>query len=402
LLGGSTFGPARPGPWVEGGVNSPDFGETPEAAWPERLASPASRSRAGESRSFAFDAAEDSALQTERAFAVIPCLNEASHIEALIRHLLADSAWRDPLIVVADGGSTDGTVDIVERMAATDRRVRLIENPRRLQSCGVNMAAARFGRGRRWMVRVDAHAGYPADYVSNLLAEALRTGAASVVVGMNTVGQGGFQTAAATAQNSVLGAGGSAHRCGGKADWVDHGHHALFDLDAFFGVGGYDESFGANEDAEYDIRLARSGGRVWLTDAVQVEYYPRTTAHALFRQYVNYGKGRARTLVRHRLKPKLRQLLPVGVAPALLLAPFGLIWPVLALPAVLWAIGCLALGVLLGLKTKRPEALAAGWAAMVMHLAWSVGFWTQVLTRHHAGAPEPQPIPLETLEALHS
>jgi succinoglycan biosynthesis protein ExoA len=230
------------------------------------------------------------------------------------------------------------------------------------------------------MVRVDAHAGYPSAYVSSLLAEARRTGAASVVVAMDTVGRGGFQSAAAAAQNSILGAGGAAHRCGRASGWVDHGHHALFDLEHFFGVGGYDEGFRANEDAEYDVRLGRKGGRIWLSGDVRITYYPRATAGGLFRQYLNYGRGRARTLLRHRLKPKLRQMLPVAVAPAAVVAPFGLLDPPLSLPAAAWIGGCLTAGAVLGLKAKNRAAIGSGVAAAVMHLAWSLGFWQQLLS----------------------
>jgi succinoglycan biosynthesis protein ExoA len=367
----------------------PDRGTGEEARRRWREPEPGGRQAPGP-RSFRSNRSETSALarpeprswapEGDRAFAVIPCLDEAAHIEGLIRHLLDDPDWRDPLVVVVDGGSSDGTAQIVGELAAKDRRVRLLDNPRRLQASAVNLAAARYGRGRRYMVRVDAHAGYPEAYVSRLVAEARRTGAASVVVAMDTVGEGGFQSAAAAAQNSVLGVGGSAHRMGRASGWVDHGHHALFDLENFFGVGGYDESFRANEDAEYDVRLVRDGGRVWLSEAVRVTYYPRSTALGLFDQYLNYGQGRARTLLRHRIRPKLRQLLPAAVFPAAVLAPLGLLAPAMALPAAAWLGGCLIGGLFLGLKSGRPEAFWAGPAAALMHLGWSIGFWRQMVS----------------------
>lgn len=357
------------------------------------------RSRdAGES-AFARPEPRSWAPESDRAFAVIPCLNEAAHIEGLVRHLLDDPDWVDPLVVVADGGSTDGTVQIVRALASDDRRVRLLDNPLKLQSSAVNLAAARYGRGRRFMVRVDAHAGYPSAYVSRLVAEARRTGAASVVVAMDTVGQGGFQSAAAAAQNSLLGVGGSAHRMGRVSGWVDHGHHALFDLEHFFGAGGYDESFRANEDAEFDVRLTGRGGRVWLSEEVRVTYYPRSTALSLFRQYLHYGQGRARTLLRHRQKPKLRQLLPAAVFPAVVLAPLGVIKPPMALPAAAWLGACLAGGVLLGLRTGRRAALGAGVAAAVMHLGWSIGFWRQLVS---GGEVRPSHTSLLAREGLNS
>ena len=76
---------------------------------------------------------------------------------------------------------------------------------------------------------------------------------------MRTKGTGLFQKATALAQNSRLGNGGSQHREGGAGRWTDHGHHALMRLDAFRAVGGYDETFSHNEDAELDYRLAAGG-----------------------------------------------------------------------------------------------------------------------------------------------
>ena len=318
------------------------------------------------------------AQRSRRALIVIPCLNEEALIAGVIGRILEDDGLVDPVVLVADGGSTDRSREIVAEIAARDPRVRLVANPDRLQSAGVNRAAG-LGDDRRWLVRIDAHADYPKNYVSTLIAEAQRTGAHSVVVAMDTVGEEAFQRAVAAAQNSRLGTGGAAHRVGAQAGWVDHGHHALFSREAFLSVGGYDETFSHNEDAELDLRLAREGARIWLTDRTRIVYRPRKTPGALWKQYVSYGKGRCRTALKHYEPLKLRQALPLAVAPAVLGALAApLFWP-LAIPALVWALAALAYGVVLGAKTKDPAvALLSGAAAMIMHLGWSLGFWLQL------------------------
>jgi succinoglycan biosynthesis protein ExoA len=324
---------------------------------------------------------ENATASSDNILIVIPCLNEREHIAKLLAHVQNDTAELDCLVAIADGGSTDGTADILAEITARDPSIKVLFNPKRIQSAGVNLAVRTLGEGRQWLVRLDAHAQYPAGYIKTLIAEAHRTDAASVVVALTSRGAAGFQAAVATVQNSVLGAGGAAHRRPGRAQFVDHGHHALFDLPRFLAVGGYDESASHNEDAEFDIRLTRAGGKIWLTRAVEVVYFPRSTVQALYRQYVLYGRGRAATLVRHRKLPKLRQCLPAGVAPVIAASLVGPWHPIAAIPALSWAVLCMVCGAGLGLRLGPRGALSAGIAALTIHTAWSVGFWREILSR---------------------
>ena len=317
---------------------------------------------------------------------VVPCLNEAAHLPVLLRRLLDDPGAEEALIVVADGGSTDGGQRIVAEMALYETRLKLVDNALKIQGAGVNVAVLRFGEGRRFLVRVDAHADYPADYVARLLQAAEATGAVSVVVPLASRGEGCFQIAAAVAQNSKIGTGGAAHRVGGVGGWIDHGHHALMRIEDFVAVGGYDERFSHNEDAELDLRLTQAGGRIWMQADLAVGYYPRATPGALFRQYFLYGRGRARTVRLHRTRLKLRQAAPLAVAPAVgvallsvALAPLNGLAALGMVPAAVWVGVCAVAGVLAGARARSACGLASGVAAMIMHLGWSLGFLSQTI-----------------------
>ncbi|MBP1852956.1 glycosyltransferase family 2 protein [Rhizobium halophytocola] len=322
----------------------------------------------------------DSGFKIMKTLIVIPCLNEAAHIEALVRQLAANRGTLDMLIVVADGGSSDGTVEIVERLKGEITGLELLSNPKRLQAPAINLAVETYGADRHFLIRIDAHGDYPEDYCRVLLEEAIETGAESVVVGMKTVGSALFQRAAAVAQNSKLGNGGSKHRDGGGGHWVDHAHHALMRIDAFRAVGGYDETFSHNEDAELDHRLRFAGFRLWMTGRTYMIYYPRRTAPALFRQYLGYGRGRARNLLKHRVLPKVRQAIPLAVVPVCIAVLLSFVHWIFAVPFLLWAGLCLAYGVWIAISERNSYGLLAGVAAMIMHFAWSAGFWAEFLS----------------------
>lgn len=318
---------------------------------------------------------------------VVPTLNEARHIGPLLENLLLEAEAMDARIVVADGGSTDGTQAIAAEIAASNPRVTLIHNPKRIQSAAMNLAVAQYGDGVDHVIRIDAHGKYPADYCRVLVAEAKRLDVDSIVVPMTTMGQNTFQRAVATAQNSLVGTGGSAHRTGKSAQQVDHGHHALMRVAAYRAVGGYDESFCFNEDAELDHRLGQAGYRIWLTDATAMTYFPRSTVSGLFRQYFGYGGGRARNILKHRMKPRLRQMLPLVILPAVLLALLSILHWGFLVPLLAWGLACLLLGAVAARQhfgdygLPIAQAPLVGVAAMIMHFAWSSGFWMHLARR---------------------
>ncbi|RUT98985.1 glycosyltransferase family 2 protein [Mesorhizobium sp. USDA-HM6] len=316
---------------------------------------------------------------TPSSLIVVPCLNEAAHIGALLEQLRPAAARLGARIVVVDGGSADGTQAIVEKAAADDPRVILLANPKRIQSAAINLAVSTFGDAADYLIRIDAHGGYPADYCDRLVKEALATGADSVVVSMLTSGTGAVQKAVAAAQNSKLGTGGSKHRHMSAGEWVDHGHHALMRIAAFRAVGGYDESFSHNEDAELDHRLRLAGYRIWMSGRTQMVYYPRSTLKGLFFQYLGYGRGRAKNVLKHRMMPKLRQMIPLLVFPVVLLTFFAPLFVLAAVPFLVWAAVCLGYGVVTAIGQRNPAIALAGVSAMVMHLGWSMGFWLQIL-----------------------
>lgn len=312
------------------------------------------------------------------AVIVIPCLDEEVHIGSLLTQLADNNDPEEFRIVVADGGSQDKTRQIIQRFCRKYPNVILFDNPYKIQSWAVNLCVSEFGDDAEYLIRIDAHCEYPDDYCKQLIDEAKATQADAVVVSMETVGHRLFQKSNAAAQNSKLGNGGAKHRSAVAGQWIDHGHHALMSISAFCDVGGYDVTFRANEDAELDFRLHEAGYRIWLTSRTKCIYHPRQTVTGLFRQYQNYGFGRAQNLMKHRVVPKTRQMIPVTVLPIVLLATFAVFHWAAIIPLLGWVGVCLLYGFYLAYQNRDWSISLAGLSAMTMHLAWSIGFWRQL------------------------
>ncbi|WGH78920.1 glycosyltransferase family 2 protein [Jannaschia ovalis] len=334
-------------------------------------------------------AAPDTTVEPATILVAIPVLNEERFIARTLDMLLAGrKAMRDVQIVVSDGGSTDGTRRIVADYTRRHPNIALIDNPRRRQAAGVNRVVETCAvPAHRYLVRVDAHADYPPGYVLDVVASLIRHEADALATVMDSVGTTCFQRGAAWAVDTPLGSGGSAHRGGTRSGWVDHGHHAGFTLAIWRRAGGYDPDYAANQDAELDHRIRRSGGRIWLDGGIRMGYHMRPGLRSLAWQYWLYGRGRARTTFRHRALPKLRQLIPalavLANLAAILLAP---VLPVLLIiPAVYLAVLAATTLVLLA-RHRSPCALWAGPALLAMHMAWGAGFLWHALTRQGRAA----------------
>ena len=304
----------------------------------------------------------------------MPCFNEEHYIEACIESVQAQDYPGDRIeILVADGRSTDRTREVLGRLAGSDPRIRVIDNPDRLQSAGMNQLIAA-ARGDL-VVRMDVHCEYAPSYVRSCVEVMQRTGADNVGGAQRARARTRFQKALCAALDSPLGVGGAAYRSADKEGYVDTVFLGAFRRAVFEQVGVYDPRAITNEDAELNQRLLASGGRIYLSRDIEVHYYPRDSFAALARQYFKYGQGRARTLLKHRKLPTLRPMLPffmvVGGAVLVVTSPVQPFTPV-ALGA--YAAAC-------GIEAVRVGR-ALGWSAVpivwaifpTLHVSHGVGF----------------------------
>ncbi len=306
---------------------------------------------------------------------VIPCFNEERHIEACLEDVFAQDYPAERIeVLVGDGMSTDRTREKLAEIAARrPGRVRVIDNPPRLQAPGMNtMIEASKGE---IIVRMDVHARYAPDYVSQCVAVLEETGADNVGGAQRAVPESWFQRAVCAALDSPLGVGGASYRDENTEGFVDTVFLGAFRRKILDAVGGYDAKAITNEDAELNQRILGAGGKVFLSRKIVVHYYPRDSFKGLARQYFKYGQGRARTLLKHKRFPTPRPAIPfLMVAGGLTL----LVVPSLRkfAPLAFGLYGAAATVEAVRVSRRHGLALAPVVAAIfpVLHVSHGVGF----------------------------
>ena len=309
-----------------------------------------------------------------RVTIAMPAYNEEKYIGACIASVQAQDYPAELIeILVADGRSTDKTRDILAELTARDPRIKVIDNPERLQAAGLGeMVKQATGEV---IVRMDVHAEYAPDYVSKCVETLERTGADNVGGAQRAKAKSLFQRALCAVLGSPLGVGGAKYRSSDAEGFVDTVFLGAFRRTVFETVGLWDPKAITNEDAELNQRILDSGGQIYLSRDIVVHYFPRDTFKTLAKQYYKYGRGRARTLLKLGTFPTLRPVIPflmtTGAATLVAVPP---LWPLATIAFTTYALATGAEAVRVGGKLG-PAALPLVWAMFpVLHVSHGVGF----------------------------
>ena len=210
---------------------------------------------------------------------LIPCRNEQVYIETCLRSVLAFElpAGLAFEVLVLDGRSEDRTVALARAIAASDPRIQVLDNPGRIQSTAINLGV-RAARGA-WIMRLDAHAVYPSNYLRLCHETALRSGADNVG-GIFITEPGGTRYSAQLVQaltTHKFGVGDSGFRTGAKEDWADTVPYGYYRREVFARLGWLDERLVRAQDYEFNRRIIASGGKILRNPHIQIKYYNQPT-----------------------------------------------------------------------------------------------------------------------------
>jgi len=305
---------------------------------------------------------------------ILPVLNEEEHLEESIRAILAQDYAGEFEIILALGPSKDLTQQIAARLSDEDPRIILVSNPTGQTAAGLNLALLR--STQEIVVRVDAHAEIPQNYLHLIVEILADSGAVNVGGVMGAEGITLFESAVAAAMCSPFGVGGSRFHIGGKAGYVDTVYLGAFRRQAVVDAGGFDERFIRAQDWELNYRLREKGGKIYFDPRLHVTYRPRPNFRRLAQQYFEYGRWRRVIARKYPETVNYRYLAPpfalIGTVLSLFAGTF--IDPSLYLPAATY-ITFIAITPLFISKDLAHYPLLV-FILPTMHFSWGFGFLT--------------------------
>jgi succinoglycan biosynthesis protein ExoA len=335
------------------------------------------------------------------ASVIVACRNEIRDIRCFLDSVIAQSFSGVALeVIVADGMSHDGTRQVLQEYARVDERIRVIDNPGRIVSTGLN-AAIRLARGEI-IVRMDAHTDYAPDYIRRCLEVLEETGADNVGGPARTRASGWLGRAVSAAYHNPFGSGGARFHDEDFEGYVDTVIYGCWRKTTLERLGLFDEALVRNQDDELNLRLVLSGGSIFQSPRIVSWLRTRESLSALFRQYFQYGFWKVAVIRKHRTTASWRHLVPGGfVATNLALLTLAS-WAAAFGPSSLFRVSLLIWGTIGALYLASSIAASfwtarrSGWSVFPLlplvfatyHVAYGLGFLKGLLYR--PGSCQPQ------------
>jgi glycosyltransferase involved in cell wall biosynthesis len=322
---------------------------------------------------------------------VIPVRNEEGSIGQCIERVLANDYPRLIEVLVVDGNSHDETPLVTERASLSDRRIKMLSNKAGLPYTAMNIGV-RAAKGDV-IVRVDARATLPPNYISECVGTLASTGADNVGAVQWQYGETLIGRAVAFATRDWFGNGGAAFRLGRVSGFTDTVYLGCFRRTLVAKIGEFDASGPVvSEDADFNKRIREAGGHVYLRHDLRVLYPSKSSLAALVRQYFTYGGAKGHLVVTGRPLTAPRQFVAVALcASVVILLSLSVLDVRYSLGLLALIIGYLLVDVLRSASVAIREQDLAMFPVLIvvfpaMHFAWATGFVVRLLERDRPGA----------------
>lgn len=313
---------------------------------------------------------------------VVVCYNERNNIAACLDSVAGQEFSSGSFeVIVVDGDSSDGTLEIARARALRHPCIRVVVEPRKgtavARNTGVRESRAPF------VAFIDADCVAAPRWLSSLAAvfrEARERDAHVAAVGGPSLipeGSPPFVEALKLALNTWVGSGGRVTgMCHPRERFVDDlpSLNVIYERGLFDRIGFFDDRLeNEGEDADFSYRILTSGRKLLYSPLPVVYHRYRSTPLSWWRNMRRYGRARGVLLVREPAMLNLHYLAPLLLLLGLAFSPLGLLWRPLLLPLVylpaMAVTACLA-----SIRARRPARIPLVFAALLLtHLGYGVG-----------------------------
>ena len=258
---------------------------------------------------------------------ILPTFNEERYIRSCLESLIEQTYPRELMEwIIIDGNSTDATTEILQEYIKS-YPIKLIINSARKTPISLNLGI-KASRGDI-IIRFDAHARFPSDYIEKCVECLQTTGADNVGGWVETRAEGFIGKSIAKILSSRFGVGGSSFRTEQKSGYVDTVPFGAFKRSVFNDIGLFNEQLLRSEDNDINARIIDSGRKVYLSKDIHSIYYCRDSISAVLKQGMQNGNALFRTMRINPKAMKLRHFIPFGFLLSIVLLPLlGLLMPV--------------------------------------------------------------------------
>lgn len=323
----------------------------------------------------------------------IVALNEEDYLPDMLSCIKAQDYPHHLIqVVLVDSGSEDATPRIMKDFAtrATDfESATILPNPGKTAPRGWNVFLN--AASGEIMVRLDAHARIPNNFLSQIVAvlaegEAVAGGPRPTITPKNATA---WQQVLHTVEESMFGASIAKYRGNSKSDsnapqYVKSVFHPGYRRSVIDAVGPFNEKLTRTEDNDYSYRIRKAGYKIRFDSRIYSEQIIRPSLLAMIRQKYNNGYWIGRTLFIQPGCIEVYHLVPgafvFAIAAGIALRLRGIKLP-LRLLAATYGPADLVLSAASLPKVNPPTSKAASLPLIfpALHIAYGIGTWKGIL-----------------------
>ncbi|GGH01634.1 glycosyl transferase [Polaribacter pacificus] len=312
---------------------------------------------------------------------ICPVFNEEKYIKNCIKSILKQDYNKNNLeVLFVDGGSIDKTKEIITSYQKKHNHIRLLHNQDKIVPYAMNLGIEKAIGDI--IIRIDAHSYFPTDYVSTLVYNLDKLGADNVGVACITdvFNKNNKTLAIKEVLSNKYGVGNSLFRIGVKdVQEVDTVPFGCYKKEVFEKFGNYNVKLKRNQDIEFNKRLKRNGGKIYLLPYTNCIYYARETFNGVAKNNYENGKWNIFTVFYTKMVDSLsiRHFIPLIFILSLILPVIGgFLWKPIFYIAVISLITYLGLIISVCVNinyNKKIKFLYLFVSFIILHISYGFG-----------------------------